>query len=63
MNLDIYIYYLAYLKWDIYKVFTELCSNLVVTSFIVFDQVDFKVFCYLFRQKWFDSFPKWSIIS
>ena len=45
--------------------FTELFSNLVVTrnNFIDFKQVDFRVFCNLSRQKWFDSFPKYSIIS
>ena len=55
------------------EVFTELLINLVFTgnTFIVFDQVDFRVFCNLFRQKSFDSFPnillsvttKYSIIS
>ena len=48
-----------------YIVFAELFSDLVVTTnnFIVFDQVNFKVFCYLFWQKWFDSFPKCFIIN
>ena len=64
MNVDIHINYLAYLKLA-YKGFTEVFSNLVVTrnNFIVSDQVSFRVFCYLFRQKWFDSFPKCSIIN
>ena len=48
-----------------YIVFAELFSDLVVTTniFIVFDQVNFRVFCYVFWQKWFDSFPKCFIIN
>ena len=49
---------------NVQEVFTERFSNWAIAknNFFAFNQVNFRMFSNLFRQKWLDNFPKYSVI-